>query len=111
MIAQGTQDRSCATRARSSCARRASSSSALEALDEVRTLHPEYVPTFLMAGQIAAQLGDAPACAQLAHEQGVAGRERRRATSTRAASCSPRSTGCGIARISVIRVRARGALR
>ena len=30
---------------------------ALSALDEVRALHPDYVPTFLMAGQIAAQLG------------------------------------------------------
>lgn len=30
---------------------------ALLALDEVRELHPEYVPTFLMAGQIATQLG------------------------------------------------------
>jgi tetratricopeptide (TPR) repeat protein len=30
---------------------------ALAALDEVRTLHPDYVPTFLMAGQVAAQLG------------------------------------------------------
>ena len=30
---------------------------ALAALDEVRTLHPDYVPTFLMAGQIAGQLG------------------------------------------------------
>jgi hypothetical protein len=29
---------------------------ALGALDEVRTLHPDYVPTFLMAGQIAQQL-------------------------------------------------------
>jgi predicted Zn-dependent protease len=31
---------------------------ALAALDEVRTLHPAYVPTFLMAGQIAVDLGD-----------------------------------------------------
>ncbi len=31
---------------------------ALAALDEVRALHPEYVPTFLMAGQISVQLGD-----------------------------------------------------
>ena len=30
---------------------------ALAALDEVRTLHPDYVPTYLMAGQIAGQLG------------------------------------------------------
>ena len=29
---------------------------ALAALSEVRTLHPEYVPTFLMAGQIAVEL-------------------------------------------------------
>jgi predicted Zn-dependent protease len=29
---------------------------ALQALDEVRALHPEYVPTFLMAGQIASGL-------------------------------------------------------
>jgi predicted Zn-dependent protease len=29
---------------------------ALSALSEVRELHPEYVPTFLMAGQIATQL-------------------------------------------------------
>jgi hypothetical protein len=29
---------------------------ALAALDEVRSLHPEYVPTFLMAGQIAIAL-------------------------------------------------------
>jgi predicted Zn-dependent protease len=29
---------------------------ALSALGEVRALHPEYVPTFLMAGQIATQL-------------------------------------------------------
>jgi predicted Zn-dependent protease len=29
---------------------------ALAALGEVRTLHPDYVPTFLMAGQIATQL-------------------------------------------------------
>jgi predicted RNA polymerase sigma factor len=31
---------------------------ALAALDEVRALHADYVPTFLMAGQIATQLGD-----------------------------------------------------
>lgn len=30
---------------------------ALSALEQVRELHPEYVPTFLMAGQIATQLG------------------------------------------------------
>lgn len=29
---------------------------ALDALTEVKTLHPEYVPTFLMAGQIAIEL-------------------------------------------------------
>lgn len=29
---------------------------ALAALDEVRSLHPQYVPTFLMAGQIAVTL-------------------------------------------------------
>jgi predicted Zn-dependent protease len=29
---------------------------ALAALDEVRALHPDYVPTFLMAGQIAIEL-------------------------------------------------------
>ena len=29
---------------------------ALGALQEVRALHPDYVPTFLMAGQIALQL-------------------------------------------------------
>ena len=29
---------------------------ALSALQEVRALHPEYVPTFLMAGQIAIEL-------------------------------------------------------
>jgi predicted Zn-dependent protease len=29
---------------------------ALAALEEVRALHPEYVPTFLMAGQIAIEL-------------------------------------------------------
>jgi predicted Zn-dependent protease len=29
---------------------------ALAALAEVRALHPDYVPTFLMAGQIAAEL-------------------------------------------------------
>ncbi len=29
---------------------------ALGALEEVRALHPDYVPTFLMAGQIAAEL-------------------------------------------------------
>jgi hypothetical protein len=29
---------------------------ALSALSEVRALHPEYVPTFLMAGQIALSL-------------------------------------------------------
>ena len=29
---------------------------ALTALGEVRDLHPEYVPTFLMAGQIATEL-------------------------------------------------------
>jgi predicted Zn-dependent protease len=29
---------------------------ALSALAEVRALHPDYVPTFLMAGQIAAEL-------------------------------------------------------
>jgi tetratricopeptide (TPR) repeat protein len=28
----------------------------LQALEEVRTLHPDYVPTFLMAGQIATAL-------------------------------------------------------
>src|SRR5256885_3491605 len=30
---------------------------ALGALEEVRALHPEYVPTFLIAGQIAVELG------------------------------------------------------
>jgi tetratricopeptide (TPR) repeat protein len=30
---------------------------ALAALHEVSTLHPDYVPTYLMAGQIAGQLG------------------------------------------------------
>jgi predicted Zn-dependent protease len=29
---------------------------ALGALEEVRALHPDYVPTFLMAGQIAGEL-------------------------------------------------------
>jgi len=29
---------------------------ALAGLEEVRTLHPDYVPTYLMAGQIAGQL-------------------------------------------------------
>jgi len=29
---------------------------ALDALTEVRTLHPTYVPTFLMAGQLASEL-------------------------------------------------------
>jgi predicted Zn-dependent protease len=29
---------------------------ALSALSEVRALHPDYVPTFLMAGQIATEL-------------------------------------------------------
>lgn len=31
---------------------------AFAALEEVRTMHPDYVPTFLMAGQIAMQLGE-----------------------------------------------------
>ena len=44
---------------------------ALAALEEVRTLHPEYVATFLMAGQIATQLGrDADARAW--YTQGIA---------------------------------------
>jgi tetratricopeptide (TPR) repeat protein len=30
---------------------------ALAALEEVRELHPQYVPTFLMGGQVAAALG------------------------------------------------------
>jgi predicted RNA polymerase sigma factor len=29
---------------------------ALAALEEVRALHPDYVPTFLMAGQLASEL-------------------------------------------------------
>ena len=44
---------------------------ALAALEEVRVLHPEYVPTFLMAGQIATQL-DRIADARAWLEQGVA---------------------------------------
>jgi predicted RNA polymerase sigma factor len=43
---------------------------ALGALEEVRALHPEYVPTFLMAGQIAAQLGR-EADARGWYEQGI----------------------------------------
>ncbi len=43
---------------------------ALGALEEVRALHPEYVPTFLMAGQIAAQLGRIEQ-ARAWYEQGV----------------------------------------
>jgi predicted Zn-dependent protease len=43
---------------------------ALQALDEVRALHPDYVPTFLMAGQIAAQLGQLARAREL-YEQGV----------------------------------------
>jgi tetratricopeptide (TPR) repeat protein len=44
---------------------------ALAALEEVRALHPEYVPTFLMAGQVATQL-DRVADARAWLEQGVA---------------------------------------
>jgi predicted RNA polymerase sigma factor len=57
MIAQGTRDpfvryaRALELRAQGEL------EAALSALDEVRALHPEYVPTFLMAGQLAAQLG------------------------------------------------------
>jgi tetratricopeptide (TPR) repeat protein len=43
---------------------------ALAALEEVRTLHPEYVATFLMAGQIASQLGRVDQ-ARAWYEQGV----------------------------------------
>ena len=43
---------------------------ALAALDEVRALHPEYVPTFLMAGQIAAQLGQVERAREL-YAQGI----------------------------------------
>jgi tetratricopeptide (TPR) repeat protein len=44
---------------------------ALAALEEVRALHPEYVPTYLMAGQIATQL-DRLADARAWLEQGIA---------------------------------------
>jgi tetratricopeptide (TPR) repeat protein len=70
MIAQGSQDpfvryaRALELRSQGALAQ------ALEALDEVRALHPDYVPTFLMAGQIAAQLGDL-ARARALYEQGV----------------------------------------
>ncbi|MDH5675415.1 MAG: tetratricopeptide repeat protein [Myxococcales bacterium] len=37
---------------------------ALEALGEVRQLHPRYVPTFLMAGQIAIELESIDAARQ-----------------------------------------------
>jgi predicted RNA polymerase sigma factor len=43
---------------------------ALLALDEVRALHPDYVPTFLMAGQIATQLGR-PEGARAWYTQGI----------------------------------------
>ena len=57
LIAQGTKDpfvryaRALELRAQGELER------ALSALDEVRSLHPDYVPTFLMAGQVAGQLG------------------------------------------------------
>jgi tetratricopeptide (TPR) repeat protein len=44
---------------------------ALAAFDEVRALHPDYVPTFLMAGQIATEL-DRIADARTWLEQGIA---------------------------------------
>jgi tetratricopeptide (TPR) repeat protein len=44
---------------------------ALAALDEVRGLHPDYVPTFLMAGQIATEL-ELVAQARAWLEQGIA---------------------------------------
>ena len=71
MIAQGTRDpfvryaRALELRAGGEL------DAALAALDEVRALHPEYVPTFLMAGQIAAQLGKIEAARDW-YTQGIA---------------------------------------
>ena len=56
MIAQGTKDPFVRYARALELRGEGTPEQALTALAEVRELHPEYVPTFLMAGQIAAQL-------------------------------------------------------
>ena len=70
MIAKGTTIRSCVTRARSSCAGWGELEAGAGALAEVRTLHPEYVPTFLMAAR-SRRSSNASRCARMA-PQGIA---------------------------------------
>ena len=70
MIAQGSQDPFVRYARALELRSEGALEQALGALDEVRALHPEYVPTFLMAGQIATQLGQA-AKARALYEQGV----------------------------------------
>ena len=70
LIAQGTQDPFVRYARALELRSEGALEQALAALDEVRALHPEYVPTFLMAGQVAAQLGQT-ARARALYEQGV----------------------------------------
>ena len=70
MIAQGTQDPFVRYARALELRGMGQLEQALAALDEVRTLHPDYVPTFLMAGQIATDL-DKLAEARSWLEQGI----------------------------------------
>ena len=70
MIAQGTQDPFVRYARALELRGQGELEAALAALAEVRTLHPDYVPTFLMAGQIATEL-DRVADARAWLEQGL----------------------------------------